>query len=57
MGELMFSNAKAGAAVEVTCKLQRPTTGSDKESAKTALVTRVSDQICGVCGIGYYRPE
>ena len=54
VGELMFSNAKAGATIEVTYKLQRPTTGSDKEYTKTALATRVAGLVCGV---GYYHPE
>ena len=54
VGELMFSNAKARTTIEVTYKLRRPTTGSDKEYVKTALVTRVGGLVCGV---GYYHPE
>ena len=54
VGELMFSNAKTRTTIEVTYKLRRPTTGSDKEYVKTALVTRVAGLVCGV---GYYHPE
>ena len=54
VGELMFSNAKVGITIQVTYKLRRPTTGSDKEYTKTALVTRGSGLVCGV---GYYRPQ
>ena len=54
VGEIMRSNAKPGTTIEVTYKLERPTTDSIEEYTKTALVTRVSDQICGV---GYYNPE
>ena len=54
VGELMFANAKVGTVIQVTYKLRRPTTGSNKEYTKTALVTRGSGLLCGV---GYYRPE
>ena len=54
VGELMFANAKSGATIQVTYKLRRPTTGSDKEYTKTALATRVAGLVCGV---GYYHPE
>ena len=54
VGELMFANAKSGATIQVTYKLQRPMTGSDKEYTKTALATRVAGLVCGV---GYYHPE
>ena len=54
VGELMFANAKTRTTIEVTYKLRRPTTGSDKEYVKTALVTRVAGLVCGV---GYYHPE
>ena len=54
VGELMFANAKSGTTIQVTYKLQRPTTGSDKEYTKTALATRVAGLVCGV---GYYHPE
>ena len=54
VGELMFANAKSGTVIQVTYKLRRPTTGSNKEYTKTALVTRGSGLLCGV---GYYRPE
>ena len=54
VGELMFANAKSRTTIEVTYKLRRPTTGSDKEYVKTALVTRVAGLVCGV---GYYHPE
>ena len=54
VGELMFANAKSGTTIQVTYKLQRPTTGSDKEFTKTALATRVAGLVCGV---GYYHPE
>ena len=54
VGQLMFANAKSGGTIQVTYKLQRPTTGSDKEYTKTALATRVAGLVCGV---GYYHPE
>lgn len=54
VGELMFSNAQTRTTIEVTYKLLRPTTESDKEYVKTALVTRVAGLVCGV---GYYHPE
>ena len=54
VGELMFANAKSGATIQVTYKLQRPMTGSDKEYTKTALATRAAGLVCGV---GYYHPE
>ena len=54
VGELMFANAKPGTTIEVTYKLERPTTDSDEEYTKTALMTRVSDQVCGV---GYYHQK
>ena len=54
VGELMFANAKTRTTIEVTYKLRSPTTGSDKEYVKTALVTRVAGLVCGV---GYYHPE
>ena len=54
VGELMFANAKSGTTIQVTYKLQRPTTGSDKEYTKTALATRAAGLVCGV---GYYHPE
>ena len=54
VGELMFANAKSGTTIQVTYKLQRLTTGSDKEYTKTALATRAAGLVCGV---GYYHPE
>ena len=54
VGQLMFSNAKRGTTIEVTYKLRRPTTDSDKEYTKTALVTEASGLMCGV---GYYHPQ
>ena len=54
LGESLFKAAQVGGVGEVTYKLPRYTTGSDKEFTKTALMTRVAGQICGV---GYYHPE
>jgi len=54
LGEALSSAAQYGGAGEVTYKLDRPTTGSEKEFVKTAFVTRIVGQVCGV---GYYRPE
>ena len=54
LGESLFKAAQAGGVGEVTYKLPRYTTGSDKEFTKTALMTRVAGQVCGV---GYYHPE
>ena len=54
LGEALSSAAQPGGAGEVTYKLDRPTTGSKKEFIKTAFVTRIVGQVCGV---GYYRPE
>ncbi len=53
LGEALSNAAHPGKTGEVTYKLERPTTGSDKEFTKTAFVTRVAGQVCGV---GYYRP-
>ena len=54
LGESLFKAAQAGGVGEVTYKLPRYTTGSDKEFTKTALMTRIGGQVCGV---GYYHPE
>ena len=54
LGESLFKAAQAGGVGEVTYKIPRYTTGSDKEFTKTGLVTRVAGQVCGV---GYYHPE
>jgi len=54
LGEALANAAHPGSTGEVTYKLERPTTGSDKEFTKTAFVTRVSGQVCGV---GYYQPK
>ena len=54
LGEALWNAAQGGETGEVTYKLQRPTTGSDKEFTKTAFVTRVAGQVCGV---GYYQPQ
>jgi len=54
LGESLFKAARVGGVGEVTYKLPRYTTGSDKEFTKTALMTRVAGQVCGV---GYYHPE
>ena len=54
LGESLFKAAQTGRVGEVTYKLPRYTTGSDKEFTKTALMTRVAGQVCGV---GYYHPE
>ena len=53
LGQALSNAAHPGKTGEVTYKLERPTTGSDKEFTKTAFVTRVAGQVCGV---GYYRP-
>ena len=54
LGEALFNAARAGGIGEATYQYERPTTGSDKEFTKTALMTRVAGIICGV---GYYNPE
>ena len=54
LGEALFNAARAGGIGEATYQYERPTTGSDKTFTKTALMTRVAGQICGV---GYYHPE
>ena len=54
LGESLFKAARVGEVGEVTYKQPRYTTGSDKEFTKTALMTRVAGQVCGV---GYYHPE
>ena len=54
LGEALFKAARVGEVGEVTYKQPRYTTGSDKEFTKTALMTRVAGQTCGV---GYYHPE
>ena len=54
LGESLFKAARAGGVGEVTYKLPRYTTGSDEEFTKTALMTRVAGQVCGV---GYYHPQ
>ena len=54
LGESLFKAARVGGVGEVTYKQPRYTTGSDKEFTKTALMTRVAGQVCGV---GYYHPE
>ncbi len=54
LGKALSSAAQPGGTGEVTYKLDRPTTGSKKEFTKTAFVTRIVGQVCGV---GYYRPE
>ena len=54
LGEAFFNAAKAGGTGEATYQYARPTTGSDKEFTKTALMTRVAGIVCGV---GYYNPE
>ena len=54
LGESLFNASQVGGVGETTYKLPRYTTGSDKEFTKTALMTRVGGQVCGV---GYYHPE
>ena len=54
LGESLYKAARVGEVGEVTYKQPRYTTGSDKEFTKTALMTRVAGQTCGV---GYYHPE
>ena len=54
LGEALFNAARAGGIGEATYQYERPTTGSDKEFTKTALMTRVAGIVCGV---GYYNPE
>ena len=54
LGEAFFNAAIAGGTGEATYQYTRPTTGSDKEFTKTALMTRVAGIVCGV---GYYNPE
>ena len=54
LGESLFKAAQAGGFGEVTYKIPRYTTDSDKDFAKTGLVTRIAGQVCGV---GYYHPE
>ena len=54
LGEAFFNAAIAGGTGEATYQYARPTTGSDKEFTKTALMTRVAGIVCGV---GYYNPE
>ena len=54
LGEAFFNAARAGGTGEATYQYTRPTTGTDKEFTKTALMTRVAGQVCGV---GYYNPE
>ena len=54
LGESLFKAARVGGVGEVTYKQPRYTTGLDKEFTKTALMTRVAGQICGV---GYYHPQ
>ena len=54
LGEALSTAAQPGGVGEVTYKLDRPTTGSKTEFTKTAFVTRIVGQVCGV---GYYHPE
>jgi len=54
LGEALSSAAQPGGVGEVTYKLDRPTTDSIQEFTKTAFVTRIAGQVCGV---GYYRPN
>ena len=54
LGEAFFNAARAGGTGEATYQYTRPTTGTDKEFTKTALMTRVAGIVCGV---GYYNPE
>ena len=54
LGEALSNAARPGGVGEVTYKLDRPTTDSIKEFTKTAFVTRIVGQVCGV---GYYRPN
>ena len=54
LGEAFFNAARAGGTEEATYQYTRPTTGTDKEFTKTALMTRVAGIVCGV---GYYNPE
>ena len=54
LGEALFNAARAGGIGEATYQYERPTTGSDKEFTKPAMITRDGGIVCGV---GYYNPE
>tara|TARA_B100000686_G_scaffold10950_1_gene10979 strand:- start:8950 stop:9399 length:450 start_codon:yes stop_codon:yes gene_type:complete len=54
LGEAFFSIAEAGIIKEVVYRLRKYDSDSEKEFTKTALMTKVSDQICGV---GYYSDQ
>ena len=51
LGEAFFSIAEPGVIKEVVYKLRKYDTDSEQEYTKTTLMTKLSDQICGV---GYY---